>query len=406
MKKKHLVICSMMMVVCFLFSTLSVFATNTSIKDLQQQQKNAASKASEAKSNLNETRYLKGSAQQELDAIEADMAAAAEQLDSITNELEKKTAELDAAEADLESTQIARDKQFESFKERSRYIYMNGSASYIDVILNSKSISDLFKRIDYVNRIVEYDKNLISQLKSSEESIAIHVEKAQKQKDDYDVLYMLQTEKMSKYEESVAQKEKLIIALQLDEETYQQSLDEWDAASKEFDKLIKAAQEEQRRKELAAQAVANAAKAAAAAKANSVVYSPDGNPLQWPLPGKTTITSPYGSRTSPITGKKEFHTGIDISAGYGTTIVAAESGTVTFSGWQNGFGNTVVIDHGNGMSTLYAHASSRLVSVGQNVSRGQGIAKVGSTGWSTGNHLHFEVRIGGHTNPMKYTQPK
>ena len=406
MRKKYFTTCAILMAFCFLFSSVNVFAT--SIKELQQRQNEAKTKANEAHSSLNQTRYLKESAQKELDAIEKDMSEAAEQLDNITTELEKKTIELDQAEIDLENTQIARDAQFESFRERSRYIYMNGSSSYIDVILNSKSITDLIKRIDYVNRIVEYDKNLISQLKASEESIATHVEKAQKQKDDYDVLFMLQTEKMSKYEESVAQKEQLIIALNKDETTYSQLADEWDASNKEFEKLIKAAQAEEERKRVAALAAANAAKAAATAKANAVVYSPDGNPLQWPLPGNTRITSPYGNRPNPFNrSKTEFHTGVDVGASYGTNILAAEGGTVSFSGWQRGYGNTVVINHGNGMTTLYAHASSLLVSVGQNVSRGQAIAKIGSTGNSTGNHLHFEVRInGGHTNPMKYTQAK
>ena len=412
MKKRFLTICSMVMVLCFLFPSISAFATNSTIKDLQQKQKDAASKASEAHSNLNQTKYLKDSAQKELDAIEEEMRTAAEQLDNITAELDKKTAELEEAEIDLEKTQIARDKQFESFRDRSRYIYMNGSASYIDVILNSKSITDLIKRIDYVNRIVEYDKNLISQLKASEEAISTHVEKAQKQKDDHEVLLMLQQEKMNKYEDSVAQKEKLLIALHDDETTYSQLASEWDAASKDFEKLIKAAQEEEDRKRIAAQAAANAAAAAAAkakaAQASAVVYSPDGNPLQWPLPGNSRITSPYGNRPNPFNSKKtEFHTGVDVGASYGTNIVAAEAGTVTYSGWQRGYGNTVIINHGNGMTTLYAHASSLLVSVGQSVRRGQAIAKVGSTGNSTGNHLHFEVRVNSsHTNPMKYTKPQ
>ena len=406
MRKNRLIACSMMMVLCFLFSSVSAFATSN-IKDLQQKQNEAKIKANEAHSKLNDTIYLKDSAQKELDAIEEDMKNAAEQLDNITTELEKKTAELEQAEFDLEKTQIERDAKFESFRERSRYIYMNGSASYIDVILNSNSITDLIKRIDYVNRIVEYDKNIINQLKASEASISTHVEKAQKQKDDHEVLLMLQQEKMHKYEESVAQKEKLLLTLGNDEATYSQLANEWDAASKEFEKLIKTAQEEERRKQLAAQAAAAAADKARIASANNVAYSPDGNPLQWPLPGNTRITSPYGNRISPISGKGEFHTGVDVGASYGTNILSAESGTVTFSGWMRGFGNTVIVSHGGNFSTLYAHASSLLVSVGQSVKRGQAIAKIGSTGNSTGNHLHFEVRInGGHTNPMKYTQAK
>ena len=125
--------------------------------------------------------------------------------------------------------------------------------------------------------------------------------------------------------------------------------------------------------------------------------------MNWPLPGFTRISSGYGQRTHPISRRSEFHTGIDLPAPSGTYIYAAESGTVIISGWNGGFGNTVVIDHDNGLSSLYAHNSRNLVSVGQWVNRGDRIARVGSTGVSTGPHLHFEVRHNGrHVSPYGY----
>ncbi len=128
-----------------------------------------------------------------------------------------------------------------------------------------------------------------------------------------------------------------------------------------------------------------------------------GGTFTWPVPGWYRISSEYGPRTSPIFGKTEFHTGIDIPAAYGESVLAAADGTVITAGWVRGFGNTVIISHGSGLSTLYGHNSSVTVSVGQSVRKGDVVAKIGSTGYSTGNHLHFEVRLNNsHTNPWAY----
>ena len=136
---------------------------------------------------------------------------------------------------------------------------------------------------------------------------------------------------------------------------------------------------------------------------SSKVYYTGNGSLGWPVPGRTTVSSGFVTRTSPITGRTESHSGLDIPAPYGTAIVAAEAGKVTYSGWMNGYGNTIIIDHGGGLSTLYGHNSSLVARVGQVVSRGQTVAKCGSTGWSTGNHCHFSVlKNGAYVNPRNY----
>jgi murein DD-endopeptidase MepM/ murein hydrolase activator NlpD len=128
-----------------------------------------------------------------------------------------------------------------------------------------------------------------------------------------------------------------------------------------------------------------------------------GGNMKWPTPGYTNVVSPYGRRLHPILKKYKMHTGIDIDAPSGASIIAANSGTIIIAGWRSGYGNTVVIDHGGGITTLYAHCSKILVKVGDHVAAGKVIAKVGSTGLSTGAHLHFEIRVNGDTvDPLKF----
>ncbi len=140
----------------------------------------------------------------------------------------------------------------------------------------------------------------------------------------------------------------------------------------------------------------------AAAAGSGIAYTGNGQ-FGWPVPASHSISSPFGYRTHPITGKQSFHTGIDIPAPTGSAVVAAESGTVIYVGALSVYGNTVLINHGGGYSTFYAHLSSYAVGNGQSVSRGQQVGGVGSTGWSTGPHLHFEVRVNGSPqNPASY----
>lgn len=137
-------------------------------------------------------------------------------------------------------------------------------------------------------------------------------------------------------------------------------------------------------------------------KSDTTGYQGSGK-FKWPTPGYTRITSPYGMRTHPILRTKRMHTGIDIGAPKGANVVAAENGKVIFAGWNNAYGQTVIISHGGNITSMYAHLTSYSVKVGQEVKKGAVIAKVGSTGWSTGPHLHFEVRKNGNTiDPMPY----
>lgn len=255
-----------------------------------------------------------------------------------------------------------------------------GNITYLEVLLNAKSIEDFFVRMDVVEQIAAYDNNLLNQLKENEqkiEALKIEIENERNQV-------------MSIMEESLAKK-RLLVEKQA---ASQQIIDELASSEKEITDDMKKAKE---------------AEQAAQREISSLVSGDTkkyvGGKFLWPTTNSYRITSPFSMRVHPTLGVYKQHTGIDIGAAYGTDVLAAAEGTVIISGWNKAWGNYIVINHGSGLTTLYAHNSSLIVKKGQQVSRGQVIAKVGSTGYSTGAHIHFEVQVNGSpVNPLPYLQ--
>lgn len=395
-KKRFLIFC-VLAILSFTSMSLEVWANN--IEDARARQRELSEYISTERQELVNTRSQIRSLNVELEALEYELSLAVDLLEAINFDLELTRLELENAKIGLEEAKEARDRQFEAFITRSRHIYMNGWMGYVDAILNAESFTDFLNRIEHVNRIVEFDRNLVQELKRAEENISSHVDTIQTQEDDLLFLEGIQIERMRGYDDLLEQKVATRMELEHTEAGQVQSLEQLEEDHREIARIIQEHEAEQRRQELAARARGQA----------EVVQRPfvhDGQDLQWPLPGHTRVTSHFGNRSDPFTTSTAFHSGIDVGAPMGVNILAAESGTVIFSGWMGGYGNTIIVDHGGGMHTMYAHASSLLVRNGQNVNRGQAIARVGSTGRSTGNHLHFEVRINGSvTNPLNFTSP-
>jgi len=296
-------------------------------------------------------------------------------------------AELDASIVTKDGEIIAKQQEYDEkyalFKERLRVTHEEGQASYLEMLFSAKSMADFLSRVDRIGAMLEYDNKIMNDLKDEKASL-------ESLRTDFS------TQK-GKLESTLDKMEKAEKELEQKAEKAASYINQYQNDQKKYASLYEKALEEEEK--LTAQLEAYLEELQKQLNSKYV-----GGTFMWPVPlDFTRVTSSYGWRTSPITGKPELHNGIDIPASYGTNIYAANAGKVTIATSHYSYGNYIMIDHGGGYATLYAHCSKLLVSVGQTVKKGDVIAKVGSTGYSTGNHLHFSLyEANKHTDPMKF----
>lgn len=293
---------------------------------------------------------------------------------------------------EVEAARALELEQLERYRTRVRAMEENGNLSIIGIILNTSDMGELFSAVDDIGEIMESDRALEdAYIEARENTEAVRAE-YEAYKAEVEIIQGELRDQQAALQAELDEADRLIAEITASLDTNAAILAECEAAEQAAETNVAnmvIALEKQR-----------AAEAAAAAAAGGGGYSGGGTAVGtgafiWPLPGSTYITSRFGMRIHPITGVQKSHTGMDISAASGTPIVAADGGTVTMAAWNGGYGNCIMIDHGNGYITLYGHMSSLAVAQGQAVSQGQTIAYVGSTGLSTGPHLHFEVWQGG-----------
>ena len=370
-----------------LVSVISVMPMNVGAQSAQSKLKSSQQKQAELKDKINDTNSKINANSKEKQKLDAAISEVQSKIDSLNSKISESNAKISAKEAELAEAEENSRKQYDGYMYRAKRMVERGSVTYLEVLLNSKSFSDLLQRFAVVKQIVKYDSNRLDELRAIEEQIAALKKELESEKATLVSLKEDETAQKSSLETKRAQSQAIINSLQNDKNAYQKALEQQEAAEAAARAEIKRLAEQQ-----------------AAASRNGSVSVPSNFSGSMIRPTSGPVTSPYYMRVHPVTGKLRQHTGMDYGSPYGANIVAAASGTVLVAGYNSGgYGNYVVINHGGGITTLYAHASSLCVSAGQSVSQGQVIAKVGSTGMSTGPHLHFEVLINGaHTNPANY----
>ncbi|WP_242961122.1 murein hydrolase activator EnvC family protein [Flavonifractor sp. An91] len=349
--------------------------TQSEIDALKKEQEESQAKQDALKDQLADLEADQAAAQEkrqllteQLNAINAEIANIDAQISYYDGEIAQKEEERKEAEA-------REAEQYDLFCQRVRMMEEQGTVSYWSILFNAESFSDLLDRIADVDAVMAYDNEVMDQLIATREELERVQGELESARAEEQAAKEQQEAKKAEQQAKVAEAQALVDQINADTAEVNRQLDAESAAASEIQAEIA-----QKQKQLEEER-----------KQNNIVISSETGYL-WPLPGYYRLSSLFGYRIHPITGVAHSHTGIDIPASGGTPILAAKSGQVVTSAYHYSYGNYVVIDHGNGNSTLYAHMSSRAVSESQMVTQGQVIGYVGTTGSSTGNHLHFEVR--------------
>ena len=408
---------------------------NVTAKGLSEAQKEKEQLEEELKEaqemidNLNDSKEDMESAVKELDTKLQNIS---KQISDLENQLTEKQASVDETQAELAAAEEDRQKQYEDMKLRIQFMYENQSTSALEKLLTAGSIAEFLNSAEYIAQISQYDRNMlvkyeetVENIAKMEETLKTEISELEAMKEKVEQEQKAVAALVQEKEEKLAETEGQIVDAQKVAEAYEAEID----AQNEIIAQIQQAeeerirQEEERRKKEEEQnkdngnntnndnnTGANTGDNTGDTGGNNNNDNGGGNSDQpsvsaftWPCPSSRRVTSDYGPRQSPTAGASSYHKGIDIGASHGADIVAAADGTVVFAGYSNSAGNYVTVSHGGGLYTVYMHCSSLNVSKGQSVSRGQVIAKVGSTGISTGNHLHFGVSLNGsYVNPWNY----
>ncbi len=393
--------------VCLLLCAVMIFAysrpaqaalTNDSIREKEAEIKAAKEEVSGLKSSKTDIERLK----KELEQSKNDLTTYVAQLDGQLSGIQEKIAqyntmitekeeEIEVTAAELEEAIRIQEEQYAAMKKRIKFMYEKGDTFYLELLMSSGGFADMTNKADYIESLSRYDRNKLEEYINTIELVKLCKEELEAEKEVLDEAKLAVEEEEANINALIEQKEAQILSVTSDISTKEAAIREYEAMiaqeNAEIAALEKAVAEERARLE--------------AENAQARVYN--GGMFAWPCPGYTRISDEYGNRMHPILGIQKFHNGLDMAAPGGTAILAAYDGDVVGAAYNNSMGNYIMIDHGSGLYTIYMHCSALYVSKGQSVTKGQKIAAVGSTGRSTGNHLHFSVRQNGnYVNPWNY----
>lgn len=372
--------------------------TSDSIKEMEGQIEEAEQEKKELQSSLTDLKQIKADLEnskndltkyvQELDSNLADIEAKIEELKEL---IADKEAEITETEKNLEEAQKIEQEQYEAMKVRIRFMYERGDGFFLEMLLSSESFAEMLNKADYIEQLSAYDRKMLDEYALNSQMIQLYKEELEMEKSILDEAKAGVVAEQAALEELIGEKEQQITAYDTDISNKEAAIREYEADIAEQNEVISALEK------------AVAEEKAKLLAENGSVISYDGGMFAWPCPDYKRISDDYGNRMHPTLGVEKFHNGIDLAAPSGSSILAAYDGKVVAASYSSSMGNYVMIDHGNDLYTIYMHASALYVSNGDIVVKGQKIAAVGSTGRSTGPHLHFGVRLNGnYVSPWNY----
>ncbi len=405
LKKRHRLL-GVILILIFLGSVMNFSVTvkadtseiQANIKRKQAELEEAEKEKKQLQSNISNVKKMVS----ELQKSKADLEAYVTELDGNLAEIEAriaelkeliadKTKEIEEATAELEQAEETQASQYEAMKKRIKFMYERGESFYLDMIFSAGSFAEMLNKADYAEMLSEYDANKLKEYKEICEYVAACKEQLEADKQLLEEAKAQVDEEQENLKILISEKESEISAATADINNKEQSIKELEADLAAQTAAIEAIE----------QAIAEERRRYAEETGKKLTY--DGGVFKWPAPSYTRISDDYGYRIHPILGVKQFHNGVDMAAPAGSPILAAYDGEVVAAAYNASMGNYVMIDHGDSLYTIYMHASALYVSKGDIVGKGDKIAAVGTTGRSTGNHLHFSVRKDGeYVSPWNY----
>lgn len=419
MKNRLKIITAIMLTLIFCMQPVcNVQATvESNLSEAQQEKKTLENDLQKAKELIDSLKGSKEDIQSEVEKLDKQLNEISGKVKELESQLSKKRQEIANTESALNKAKEQEKKQYRNMKKRIQFMYENGQTSYVEMLLSADSFTDFLNAVEYITQISQYDRKMLKEYQNMQVTIA---DTQKTLETDYASLQSLQA-KVQEEKQAVAALESAkkgelndvaddLTDAQSVAKAYEAEIQAQNEVIAQIQAAQKRAAEQQAAQQQAQAAEENQGATDAAGENQNTAQNttPSGNgqstgSMMWPCPSSKRVTSDYGPRTSPTNGASSNHKGIDIGAAYGADIVAADGGTVLVATYSSSGGNYVIIDHGGGLCTVYMHASSLTVSAGQTVSKGQVIAKVGSTGISTGNHLHFGVTLNGvYVSPWGY----
>lgn len=354
---------------------------SSSVDTLKQQQQQIEQRRSQIQKVRDRVQKLEAAAQSDLKGIHQNIQSTTAQIQVSEAKLQAASDRLKKLEISLETSDRAYRQKQDAAGSRLRFLQRQSSSYGWAVLLQSQSLNEFLDRRYQLKRVFQADRKILTDLKAATDRLDRQHAQVERWKNEVALLTQQLLVQKSEFEAQADHQKQVVDRLQTDRRALEAAEAQLAQDSKNVGELIQ--------------------KRVAEARARDGIVALGTGIMGYPSDGP--ITSSFGWRMHPILGYERFHSGIDFGADYGSTIRSADRGVVIFAGWYGGYGNTVIVDHGNNITTLYGHISELLISEGQSVERGQPIAAVGSTGLSTGPHLHFEVRQTGEPiDPMAY----